>query len=497
MRKEIGRAARRWIVLLPGALATVVHAQAGGVIDLDDLANYAAQPVPSYITKDNTPADNPLTDSGATLGRVLFYDRDLSVDGTVACASCHLQQHAFGDTAQVSMGVHGTTGRHSMRLINTRFAAESRFFWDERAASLEAQATMPIQDHAEMGFSGEQGDPPLDSLLTRMAGLQYYRRLFEFTYGDPVITEQRMQLAIAQFVRSIQSFDSRFDAGLAQTGDVSMPFPNFSERENNGKQLFLGQPVYAPGGLRTSGGFGCGGCHTSPEFDIRPDSGNNGFTRRVGGGSDFDNTRVPTLRDVVDADGNVHGPLMHAGTFSTLRAAIDHYELIRIVGANTRLDSVLVVDGRGAHLEMERAQREDVAAFLGTLTGSNVYSDQKWSDPFDADGNLSVIGGSPLIPTNVAAAGGATSLTFGLAANYPNPFNPTTTISYQVAQASVVSVRIYNVLGQRLATPVQGFHQPGVYRFVFDAGTLPSGIYFYRLVVDGQPVETRKMLLSL
>ena len=107
-----------------------------------------------------------------------------------------------------------------------------RFFWDERAASLEVQATMPIQDHAEMGFSGGDGDPPLDSLLTRMAGRQYYRRLFEFTYGDPLITEERMQLAIAQFVRSIQSFDSRFDEGLTQTGDIGVPFPNLSLQEN-------------------------------------------------------------------------------------------------------------------------------------------------------------------------------------------------------------------------------------------------------------------------
>jgi cytochrome c peroxidase len=486
----------RWSLLAPFLLAAVVSAQDRGILDLNDLANYANQPVPTYITKDNTPADNPLTNSGATLRRVLFYDKNLSVDGTVACASCHLQQSAFSDPAQVSMGVHGATGRHSMRLINTRFAAERRFFWDERAASLEAQATMPIQDHAEMGFSGEQGDPPLDSLLTRMAGGEYYRRLFDFTYGDPVITEQRMHLAIAQFLRSIQSFDSRFDEGLAQTGDVAVPFPNFSERENTGKQLFLGRPVYAPGGLRISGGFGCAGCHTPPEFDIRPDSGNNGFTVRLGGGRDFDNARVPTLRDVVDADGNVHGGLMHAGSFSTLRAAINHYELIRIVSGNTRLDSVLVIDGRGAHLEMEGRQRQDVATFLGTLTGSNVYADKKWSDPFDTEGNLAVIGGAPSIPTSVATVGGATTQTFVLAPNYPNPFNPTTTITYQVAQASVVSLRIYSVLGQRLAVPVQGFHRPGVYRFLFEAGELPSGIYLYRLIVDGQAVETRKMLLS-
>ena len=474
----------------------MVSAQGSGVLDLNDLANYANQPVPSYITKDNTSANNPLTDSGATLGRVLFYDKNLSVDGTVACASCHLQQHAFGDPEKVSTGVNGTTGRHSMRLINTRFAAEKRFFWDERAATLEAQATMPIQDHAEMGFSGGDGDPPLDSLLTRMADLPYYGRLFDFTYGDPAVTEERMQLAIAQFIRSIQSFDSRFDEGLDQAGDVGAPFANFSGPENNGKQLFLGRPVYTNSGLRTGGGFGCAGCHTPPEFDIKPDSGNNGFTERIGGGDrDFDITRVPTLRDVVDANGDVHGGLMHAGSFRSLRGAIDHYELIRIVDGNTRLDTSLVRGRNGVHLEMELDQREDVAAFLRTLTGSNVYSDARWSDPFDPTGNLMVVAAAQTA-TSVAATGGATALSFALEPNYPNPFNPATTITYRVAQAAKVSLKIYSVLGQELATPVRGFHQPGVYQFLFDAEGLPSGIYFYRFMVDGQTVETRKMLLS-
>jgi len=191
----------------PGAFAQ------DGVLDLTKLANYAAQPVPAYILRDNTPAGptppaNPITNIGATLGRVLFYDKRLSRNSTVSCASCHQQSRAFGDTATASTGVAGTTGRHSMRLINSRFSAERRFFWDERANSLENQTTRPIQDHVEMGFSGTEGDPGFTDLVARLSALEEYRVLFTAVYGDPTISEPRVQRALAQIVRSIQSFDS-------------------------------------------------------------------------------------------------------------------------------------------------------------------------------------------------------------------------------------------------------------------------------------------------
>ena len=483
----------RW-VLLSAFVLSPLHAQSSGQLDLSNLAAYANQPVPSFVTRDNTPASNPLTDGGATLGRVLFYDKQLSVDNTVACASCHLQQYAFGDTAQASQGVNGRTGRHSMRLINTRFSAKERVFWDERAASLEEQATLPIQDHAEMGFSGENGDPGLDSLLHKMADLEYYQVLFDFVYGDPAITEARMQLAIAQFVRSIQSFDSRFDEQLEQVGDIEAPFPGFSPEENNGKRNFLGKPVLDRTGLRTGGGFGCAGCHVPPEFALKLDSGNNGFTQSLAGGRDYNNTRAPALRDLVDAAGRLNGGLMHTGSILSLRRAVDHYELIQGVRDNPRIDPDLVVNGNGWHLEMLQHERANVVAFLTTLTGSNVYTDEKWSDPFDADGHLSVQ--PAVIATAVESEGQACALSFELSQNYPNPFNPTTTIAYRVSQASNVRLMVYNVLGQEIATPVRDFHPAGNYRFHFDGTGLSSGIYFYRLFSDGQLVQTQKMLMS-
>src|SRR5262249_34448238 len=101
---------------------------------------------------DNTPADNPVTDHGATLGRVLFYDTRLSANNTVSCGSCHVQKHAFVDPDRFSKGFAGQrTDRHAMSLVNLRYVLRGRFFWDERAGNLEETALLPIGNTLEMG----------------------------------------------------------------------------------------------------------------------------------------------------------------------------------------------------------------------------------------------------------------------------------------------------------------------------------------------------------
>lgn len=343
--------------------------------------NYANQIIPAYITKDNT-NNNPITDAGATLGRVLFYDVALSENNTVSCSSCHQQAHAFSDGAVQSVGKDGgLTGRHSMRLINSRFADESRFFWDERAATLEEQSTQPIQDLVEMGFSGTNGDPDFDDLIERLENTDYYPDLFADAFGDAQITEARMQSALAQFVRSIQSFDSRFDAGLAAVGgvNVNQDFPNLSAQENLGKRLFLDAPP--------NGGAGCAGCHRIPEFDIDPNTLNNGVIGVAGipAGVDLTNTRSPSLRDLVRADGSSNGPFMHDGSFTSLMEIIEHYDQIPVDAANTNLDPRLSGppgSPGNQNLNLSDTEKEALVAFLQTLSGDAVYTHAKWSDPF-------------------------------------------------------------------------------------------------------------------
>jgi cytochrome c peroxidase len=360
-----------------------VEAEFSTSIDLENLANYANQTVPTYITKNNSQG-NLITDKGATLGRVLFYDKKLSSNNTISCSNCHIQANAFGDVVVSSQGVNGTTGRHSMRLINVRFANEAKFFWDERATNLETQTTMPIKDHGEMGYSGQNGDQSFSDLIVKLNTVGYYRELFKFTYGTEEITETKIQTALSQFIRSIQSFDSKYDVGRALAPNDGAQFANFTAQENQGKNLFLTPPTFNASGARTSGGLGCAGCHRAPEFDIDPNTRNNGIIGRIAGtGIDITNTRAPSLRDLVKLDGTTNGPMMHTGVITTLQQAIGHYGTINIAPGNNNLDQRLRPNGVGQQLNLTATEVNSVIAFLRTLSGSDVYTNPKWSNPFN------------------------------------------------------------------------------------------------------------------
>jgi len=358
---------------------SALEAAFGNQIDPQRLADYANQSVPNYVQRDNT-AGNAITDAGATLGRVLFYDKALSADRTISCASCHQQEMAFADAAVASTGVAGTTGRHSMRLVNARFGEEPRFFWDERAATLEAQTTQPIRDHVEMGFSGDDGAPDFLDLIDRLTAIDYYPELFNLAFGSPAVTEDNMQLALAQFIRSLQSFDAKYDAGRAAVDNDNAPFPNFTDAENRGKALFLGNARFDRQGGRIGGGLSCGACHRAPEFSIDDNSRNNGVIAAIGGGTDLEVTRSPSLRDVFGANGTPNGPFMHDGSLATLEEVLNHYN--NGIQDNQGLDRRLNPGGQPQRLNLTDAERADVIAFLRTLTGQTLYTEEKWSDPF-------------------------------------------------------------------------------------------------------------------
>src|SRR5580765_5258122 len=140
--------------------------------------NYVNQPLPAFLLnpgiagQDNTPATNRVTDWGATLGRVIFYDKIVSINNTISCASCHQQQFGFSDNKAFSNGfAGGVAGRNSMCLINAKYYPDGKFFWDERANTLEIQTLMPIQNSLEMGMN-------LDTLISRLKTKAHYTYLF-------------------------------------------------------------------------------------------------------------------------------------------------------------------------------------------------------------------------------------------------------------------------------------------------------------------------------
>lgn len=343
-------------------------------IDMGDPYEYELVPYPSHYGQaqntDNVPADNPITNEGASLGRVLFYDTELSQNRTISCASCHVQSLGFTDSAQFSTGyLGGKTAFHSMRLGNGRFYAPGLQFWDRRSISLEDQSTQPIQDHIEMGFDSANGG--IDALIQRLDGLLYYRELFEWVFGDALITEDRIQKALGQFVRSMVSYDSRFDQGYAQTFDPSIPgvglladFPNFSEDENEGKRIFM-----TPARL---GGAGCNDCHQAPAFTLDGPVLSNGL---IPGETRI--FKAPSLKNI-----GLTGPFMHGGQLPDLLSVIEHYD--SGVKGGPALDPLLRDPANHQPLRLNLTDREKfvLLSFLLTLDDPTLTTDQKFSDPF-------------------------------------------------------------------------------------------------------------------
>ena len=339
---------------------------------------------PSYVQLDNR-IGVAIDDKKATLGRVLFYDKNLSFNNSIACASCHQQNAAFGDTSSRSIGLDGgLTGRQSMRLANLRFSSEGKMFWDERAISLNDQVTQPIQDHIEMGFSGLQGQPGMNSLLAKLDSIPYYNELFSWAFGNKSASETFIAEALTDFVSSIESFDSKYDQGVQASGTINGPFPNFTTEENHGLELFLTPAQLNSSGIRTGGGIGCAGCHSPPEFSIGAGIHNNGVDHVAGDPSGFDttNTKSPSLRDVLNSSGTPNTPMMHTGDFLEFTTIIEHYNEVIPDVNNTTMDPRLAKGPSVVKMELTTSEREDLESFVMTLTGSALYSDVRWSSPF-------------------------------------------------------------------------------------------------------------------
>ena len=335
--------------------------------------DYSNQPLPFFfqsqlvVDQDNTPSTNAVTDWGATLGRVLFYDKVLSVNSSVACASCHKQSLSFADDKAFSVGFDGgLTKRNSMSLIDVKFYRNGKFLWDERGASLETQILLPIIDHIEMGM------PNLDTLVNRLKAKPYYPILFDKAFGSQIITSAKVGDALAQFIRSIISYRSKFDEGRTIINSVRSHYPNFTAQENEGKQLFF-NPV-----------LGCNSCHKTETFTA-PSPKNNGLEnpsldQGVGAISNdvsqIGNFKVPSLKNIA-----LTAPYMHDGRFKTLEEVVEHYN--SGVQPHPNLSSQLRnPDNTPVRLNLTSEEKAALIAFLKTLTDRSIVEDVKFSDPF-------------------------------------------------------------------------------------------------------------------
>jgi cytochrome c peroxidase len=336
--------------------------------------NYANQPLPDYmlisqlVNVDNTPAYNPVTDHGATLGRVLFYEKALSKNNTISCASCHKQEKGFSDDAVFSVGFEGgKTDRHSMGLINGKYYASGKFFWDERSSTLEKQVLMPIQDSIEMGLT-------LNEFTVKLKSLPYYKPLFKNAFGSDEITTEKAAMAMSQFIRSILSYRSKYDMGRAQVNSLFQDFPNFSEEETIGKNIFNGTKS-----LR------CNSCHGSDAFvatggrnnGLEATSVDNGIGDITNDPSEIGKFKAPSLKNVM-----LRPPYMHDGRFATIEEVIEHYDTGIQNHPNLDQDLKDFNTGLPRKLNLSKYEKTSLIAFLHTLTDSVLVTDEKFSSPF-------------------------------------------------------------------------------------------------------------------
>lgn len=318
---------------------------------------------------DTQPDNNRTSDAGATLGRVLFYDKRLSITNTAACATCHQQQYGFASPEPFSTGPLGVpTKRNVMALANVKYNINHAWFADMRVDSLHELALQPIANSAELGIS-------LSLLETKLAATDFYPPLFQAAFGSPAVTRQRIGQALEQFLQSLMSYRSSFDlAKNSMTNGGPPTGPTLTAQQERGFEIFDG-----------AAGISCTQCH-EVVAQTNVWQANNGLDavptdpgtqvpalQRDGSVGVF---RAASLRNIA-----VTGPYMHDGRFATLREVIDHYD--HGIVASSSLDAGLKdVNGVPRQMNLSEADKQALEAFLNTLTDTAFLTDPKFSDPF-------------------------------------------------------------------------------------------------------------------
>lgn len=249
------------------------------------------------------------TPARVRLGRWLFYDKRLSADGSISCATCHRAEHAFSEPTPTSTGIRGQKGgRKAPSFVNQAWTLYPHFFWDGRASSLEQQALGPVANPIEMGNTH-------DAMVAALQRTTSYAPYFREAFGTPQITKERVAKAIADYERTRMSGNSAWDRWRNNRDERAV-----SLDVKKGHELFFGKA-------------GCNQCHLGQNFT---DSlfhnvgvGWNPATRRFADDGRYlvtkqENDRgafkTPTLRDV-----SLHPPFMHDGSVNTLRQVVELY----------------------------------------------------------------------------------------------------------------------------------------------------------------------------
>lgn len=294
------------------------------------------------------PEDNPLTDEKIELGRKLFFDKRLSRDGTIACASCHVPERAFANETRVAVGIKGLRGIRNVPSIINRAYGKSHF-WDGHAKSLEEQALEPIQNPREM-------DMLLPELERRLRSDDRYRQEFEAVFGSPP-TAENIAKAIASFVRTLLSANSSFDHFVHGNREA------LSESARRGLQIFRGKsnciayhsgPLFSDEQFHNTGvSWNVGRTGSSLyKNSLSIDYGRYEVTKEENDRGKF---KTPSLRNVA-----LTAPYMHNGSLATLGEVLDFYS--KGCTPNVHLDQEI------RPINLTASEKSDLIVFLRSLT---------------------------------------------------------------------------------------------------------------------------------
>jgi cytochrome c peroxidase len=333
--------------LFPGILAAatpILLVALFPVLAVEPAAEKPPKP-PLGLPRVQWPEDNPYSAAKVELGKLLYFDKRLSSDSTVSCASCHAPEKAFTDGAPVSTGIGGQKGgRSAPTVINRAYSTQQ--FWDGRAPSLEAQAVGPIANPIEM-TSEKTSDAAHAAVVKRLRGVPGYVKLFQKEFGTQEITIDHVAKAIATFERTVLSGNAPYDR--YQDGDTKA----MNESQVRGMNVFFNKAA-------------CDSCHLGFNFTdgsyvnigIGMDKPDPDLGRYVVSKKDEDQGafKTPTLREV-----ERHAPYMHDGSLKSLEEVVEHYDKGGI--KNPHLDERL------KPLKLSAQDKADLVAFLKALSG--------------------------------------------------------------------------------------------------------------------------------
>ncbi len=315
----------------------------------------------------NLSSDNVPTNAGVQLGRMLFYEKALSKDGSMSCAECHIQQDMFSDIRRFSLGVEGLPGgRQAMGVFNLAWH-NNGMFWDGRSPLVRDQALKPIQDPLEMNET-------LENAVMKLQNMSMYRDQFIRAFGDDTISSERIGLALEQFELTMISNNAKFDR-------VQRNEATFTASEERGRILFFqefdpfipqkgGECFHCHGGFNfTNDQFMNNGLDPESAFT---DLGRFDVTENPNDRAKF---KVPSLRNI-----ELTPPYMHDGRFATLEEVMDHYNTG--VHQSPTLEGLMFHNVEPGGLQLTDQEKADLVAFMKTLTDIDFMTDQRFSSPF-------------------------------------------------------------------------------------------------------------------